>query len=82
MSTRRKIKITTVDYERIERHIRGAHTMFPWLRSNPSEEDLWMAYEIERTRPNPRCLLLQRLLGHAQKAERHRELAEYGCPSC
>ena len=82
MAKRRIIKVSQLDYERIEPHIRGPHTMFPWLRTNPSEEDLWMAYEIERTRVNPRCLLLQRLLGHAHKAERLRELAEYGCPSC
>ena len=82
MANRLKIKVSRADYERLEPHLRGAHTMFAWFKTNPPEDDFWMAYAIEKERQNPRCLLLQRLLGHAQKLERHRELSHHGCPSC
>lgn len=81
-TTQRKIKVSLADYTRLEPHLRGAHTMFAWFKTNPTEDDFWMAYAIEKERPNPRCLLLQRLLGKAHQMERHRELKSHGCPTC
>ena len=59
----------------------SAGTMFKWLQTDPPEYLLWKAFWLERRRPNPRCLILQRTLGHALRKFRIRHLAECGCPS-
>ena len=75
------ILLNEKDEKLLAPHLVSAGTMFKWLQSDPPEYLLWKAFWLERRRPNPRCLILQRTLGHALRKFRIRHLAECGCPS-
>jgi hypothetical protein len=76
-----QIAVTKEDRQRLEPHLRGAHTLHEWYKTNPGEDDLFKAWYIESKRLNPRCRLLTRILHRAQHAQKRRLLKSLGC-SC
>ena len=74
------ITVSAEDRARIEPHIRGSHTLHRWYKTDPPEDDLFMAFRIESRRLNPRCRLLGRMYHRALMAHKRRILKYYGCP--